>query len=246
MDHGYYVLHVKQQEDRAQSIRTQFSTLDLPLQWILEYDISEIPDAVLEKHRYRGLLRPQEISCCLKHIRAWEKIAAAPKPGGFVFEDDVLLDLQNFIPVTEQALAEFTRFFPEENGCICFGNGCALHVPWTKFKKNRHLYPAEYVRAADSYWLSRKTATLLLDRLSQNGFSLPADHLLDELCFDLHIPIFWVEPSVVSQGSHTGRFHSSIQLQEQGSKIRKKLEWFLKIARRKYLYPLLGIDLTRR
>lgn len=247
MDHDYYVLHVKQgYEERAQSIGSQFSRLGLPLQWILEYDVPEISAAMLEKYQYRGTLRPPEISCCLKHIRAWEKIAAGSGLGGFVFEDDVLLDLKKFVPVTRLALAEFARSFPDRRGCICFGNGCALHVPWTRVKKGRYLYGAEYVRAADSYWLSRETAALILERLKRNGFSRPADHLLDELCNDLHIPILWAEPSVVSQGSHTGRFSSSIQVREQGSKTGKKLEWLVKRIRRKYLYPLLGIDLTRR
>lgn len=247
MNHGCYILHVKKgYEDRKKSIIAQFSRLELPFQWILAHDIGEISQTELQRYNYRGSLRDQEISCCLKHIEAWEKIACGPHPGGFVFEDDVLIDLQRFVPVVSEAIAEFQTTFPDHLGCICLGDGCALYVSWTRKKKGTRLYAAEYVRAADSYWLSRETAQRMLDWLGRYGFDRPADHVIDELCARLAIPILWMEPPVVSQGSHTGRFRSSIQLQESGNKTGKKIEWLLKRIRRKYLFPLLGIDLTRR
>ncbi|OGQ98792.1 MAG: hypothetical protein A2505_06570 [Deltaproteobacteria bacterium RIFOXYD12_FULL_55_16] len=247
MNHEYYVLHVKEGfEERKKSILAQFLRLQIPVQWILAHDISEISQTDLQKYNYQGSLRNQEISCCLKHIAAWEKIAAGPHAGGFVFEDDVLIDLQRFTPVVNEAIAEFQATFPDRLGCICLGDGCALYVPWTRKKKGTRLYAAEYVRAADSYWLSRETAQLMLDWLRQHGFDRPADHVIDEICAQTGIPILWMEPPVVSQGSHTGRFQSSIQLQESSNKTGKKIEWFFKRIRRKYLFPLLGIDLTRR
>lgn len=248
MDYGYYVLHVKKgYEEREKSILAQFSRLRLPLQWILAHDVGEFSRTELEKYNYKGSrLRDQELSCCLKHFTAWEKIAAAPQPGGFVFEDDVLIDLQRFVPVTAEAIAEFYANHPDHLGCICLGDGCALYVPWTRIKKGKRLYAAEYVRAADSYWLSRETAQRMVDWLRQHGFDRPADHAIDELCTQMEIPILWMEPSVASQGSHTGRFHSSIQLQENGYKLGKKIEWLVKRIRRKYLFPLLGVDLTKR
>lgn len=248
MNHGYYVLHVKEgYEEREQSILAQFSQLRIPLQWILAHDIGEISQTELQKYNYKGsLLRDQEISCCLKHITAWEKIATGPHAGGFVFEDDVLIDLQRFAPVVNEAIAEFHANFPNHLGCICLGDGCALYVPWTRKKKGTRLYAAEYVRAADSYWLSRETAQRMVDWIMQHGFDRPADHVIDELCAQIGIPILWMEPPVVSQGSHTGRFQSSIQLQENGYKIGKKIEWLFKRIRRKYLFPILGIDLTKR
>ena len=90
MNHEYYVLHVKEGfEERKKSILAQFLRLQIPVQWILAHDISEISQTDLQKYNYQGSLRNQEISCCLKHIAAWEKIAAGPHAGGFVFEDDV-------------------------------------------------------------------------------------------------------------------------------------------------------------
>lgn len=246
-DCGCYVLHVKQgYEERARNINKQFARLGLDLRWILEHDIPEISPDTLQAYRYHGSLRPQEISCCLKHISVWEQIAHAPEAGGIVFEDDVLLDLHNFLPVSKAALAEFRATRPGQPGCICFGDGCALYVPWTKKQPGRMLYPAEYVRAADSYWLSRETAARMVDWVRSHGFARPADHLIDQICAKLAIPIFWTDPTVVSQGTHIGRFQSGIQTQEHCPKMIKKIEWLWKKTRRKYLYPLLGMDFTKK
>jgi glycosyl transferase family 25 len=119
-----------------------------------------------------------------------------------------------------------------------------MFVPWTKLKKGKRLYRAEIVRATDSYWIDRQTARQRLDWIREKGFSLPADHLIDLIDTQLGLSILWTEPTVVTQGSHTGLFASSIQSKDKGGWL-KKVEWSIKIARRKYLYPLLGKDLRK-
>lgn len=242
MKYPCLVLHVKEgYEEREKSIAEQFAKLSIPVRWILDFDVAELGNEVLEKYGFYGsLLRDSEISCCLKHISAWEKIASGPDQAGFVFEDDVLIDRERFIKIAEQAIAEFHNSGKEE-GCLCFGDGCAMYVPWTKLEKNRRLYQAEQVRAADSYWLTKKTAGRMLDWLAANGFSLPADHLITKIANELGIPIYWVEPTVVSQGSHTGRFSSMLKEKDRGE-LKEKVNWIVKKLRRKYLYPLTGVD----
>lgn len=240
-----YVLHVKKGfEDREKSIIQQFSMLDQPFEWALDHDKDEITPELLETYQYRGNLNPAAISCSLKHIRVWECIAQGESEGGFVFEDDVLIDLKNFKAVIRKALAEYKADWP---GCgyISLGSGCALYVPWTKKQKNQMLYPAQHVRATDSYWINRETAQRMVEWIRENGFDQPADHLIDKITAELKIPILWLEPTLVYQGSHTGLFPSSIQNLERG-KLMDQLEWQVKIIRRKYLYPLMGIDLRKK
>jgi len=100
------------------------------------------------------------------------------------------------------------------------------------------------IRAADSYWINKTTATMMINWIKENGFSLPADHLIDKICSSLKIPILWLDPTIVNQGSHTGLFASSIQNIERG-KFSDRIGWKIKIFRRKYLYPLIGIDLRK-
>ena len=119
-----------------------------------------------------------------------------------------------------------------------------MYVPWTKRRKGRLLYPAEQVRAADSYYISANTAVQLVSAVREEGFFLPADHLLNRLCHLRGIPILWLDPPAVSQGSHTGRFHSMIQPWDKGGS-KERLLWQLKRFRRRYLYPLFGVDLRK-
>ena len=244
MDYRCYILHVKKgYEDREACIADQFDRLGIGFEWILEHDKHELTPDVLKRYGYHGDIPPEAVSCSLKHIAAWERIAAGKEAGGMVLEDDALIDLGRFDAVVRQSLAELKRNWGAR-GCICFGNGCAMFVPWTKLKKGQRLYRAEVVRATDSYWIDRQTAAQRLNWIQANGFSLPADHLINTIDTALGSPILWSEPTIVTQGSHTGLFGSSIQL-EDTTGWWKRLEWSLKVVRRKYLYPLLGKDLRK-
>ena len=244
MEFQAYVLHVKTgYEDREKSIIEQFSKLNLPFDWILDYDKDDITQEILDEFGYKGDMNIEAVSCALKHICAWKQLAESNHTGAFFFEDDVIVDVKNFKHFFSKAFVEYKEKWP---ACsyISLGSGCALYVPWTKKRKNTYLYPAQYARAADSYWMSRKTARKMIHWINVNGFTLPADHLIDHICKELDIPILWLEPTVADQGSHTGLFPSSIQDLERG-KLLDRLEWKVKIFRRKYLYPLMGRDLTR-
>lgn len=240
-----YVLHVKKgYEDREKSIIKQFSRLGLPFEWVLDHDIPEITPEVLKDWHYKGNFNIEAISCALKHITAWKRIAAGDQDGALVFEDDVLINIPRFMPVLERALAESEKYWNGQ-AYLSLGDGCALYVPWTKMKKGQYLYQARYARAADSYWLTRDIARKMVAFIEENGFALPADHLIDHICNTLDIPILWVEPTIAHQGSHTGLFPSSIQDLERG-KWTDRLGWKIKIFRRKYIYPILGRDLTQK
>lgn len=242
--HAIYVLHVKKgYEEREKSINEQFSRLAMGFEWVLDHDRDEITGQVLDRYQYQGNITIEAVSCSLKHICAWERIAQGEADGAFVFEDDALINLNRFSEITAKALAEYMDQW-EGRGYISLGSGCALYVPWTRTRRHQLLYPARYVRATDSYWISRGTAREMVAWIGKNGFSLPADHLIDRICSKLNIPILWLAPTLVNQGSHTGLFSSSIQAEERGKWL-DRLEWKMKIFRRKYLYPLLGKDLTK-
>jgi glycosyl transferase family 25 len=245
MNVSCYVLHVKEgYEDREASIVDQFGRLNIDFEWVLEHDKHEVTTDLLQQYGYHHFdMPPEAISCAMKHIAAWERIAAGSDPGGLILEDDVLIDIRRFEAVVHDCLAELQRDWGGR-GCICFGDGGALFVPWTKLKKGRRLYRAEFARMGDSYWVDRQTAALRLAWIKQHGFYQPADHLIDTIDRALGSPIFWSVPTVVSQGSHTGLFNSSIQSREKTGWF-KRLEWSLKVVRRKYIYPLLGKDMRR-
>lgn len=243
LNYRSYIIHVKKgYEDRERSILEQFSRLEMPYEWVLDYDIVDINQDVLDRYKYHGeKLGPAEISCSLKHIAAWERIAAGSSEGAFVFEDDVLIDIKRFKQLAAAAINEF-QAGSRKVGYVSLGDGCAMYVPWTKIRKGQMLYPAEQVRATDSYWITRETAQMRLAWIAEHGFCLPADHLINKIDNELEIPILWLAPTVVTQGSHTGRFASQIQAWDRGE-LKEKIKWLVKKFRRKYLYPFLGVDL---
>lgn len=243
MDYPCYIIHVKNgYEDREQSIVEQFARLKMPFEWVLDYDVPDLGQGIYDRYGYHGdKLRPAEISCSLKHIAAWERIVAGDSDGAFIFEDDVLIDIDRFKRSAEEAIQEF--YASGRKTChISLGDGCAMYVPWTKTRIGCRLYPAEQVRATDSYWLTKETAGLRLAWIAEHGFHLPADHLINKIDNELGIPILWLSPTIVTQGSHTGQFASQIQTWDRGE-LKEKVKWVIKKFRRKYLYPLLGNDL---
>jgi len=241
LNYPCYVIHVKKgYEDRERSIVAQFGDLAQPFQWLLDYDIADLTPEIIDHYGYNGTkLRPSEISCSLKHIAAWERLVASQAPGAFILEDDAIIDRSRFLPVAAAALAEFP--VNEAAGCLSLGDGYGLYVPWTKLKRGRYLYPAEQMRASDCYFLTRSAALNMLELIRQEGFYLPADHLINRLCHQLDIPILWVAPTLATQGSHSGLFSSMIQTEVKGGRLAQLL-WAVKKLRRKYLYPLFGGD----
>ena len=237
-----YVLHVKSGfSDREESIVLQFRELEIPFEWVLDFDIPELETEVLNRFQNpQHHLRKDEISCCLKHINAWKRLCQSGAPGGIIFEDDVILDRIKFHAVLDSAIDEFLAL-NSDLGCICLGDGCAMHVPWTKTRQGVHLYRAGLMRASDSYWITSKTAILMGRWASQNGFGLPADHLIAKILNEMEIPLYWLEPTIVTQGSHCGFFRSIIHLKDTGI-MNKKYEFLIKKIRRKYIYPLFGVD----
>lgn len=245
MEYKCYVLHVKKgYEDREKSIIDQFSRIGISFEWILDHDREDITPDLLAKYQYKGDMTLAAVSCSLKHIRTWELIAQGNAPGGIVFEDDSLIDVDNFQTICRKFLREYYNNCPGY-GYVSLGSGSTLYVPWTKKQKNKLLYLAEYARTSDAYWINRETAEKMIQWIEKNGFDRPADHLIDRIATELNIPIFWLEPTLVDQGSHTGLFRSSIQSMGRG-KVIDRLEWLIKLVRRKYLYPLLGIDLRKK
>ncbi|MBF0572575.1 MAG: glycosyltransferase family 25 protein [Desulfamplus sp.] len=251
MNYPNYVLHVKKgYEDREQSIVKQFSDLGISFEWVLDYDVADLNcnKDILKRYCYNGNMQMSAVSCALKHISTWEKIAADSQDGAFIFEDDVVIDLLNFKKVVKSALEEFSQecFNGYNDALISLGDAGAMHVPWTKMDKGKKLYAAELIRCSDSYFITKGAAQKMVNWIERNGFALPSDGLIDKICNDIGILILWLEPTVVSQGTHTGVFASAIEIGERKGGIFNKVEWYSRVLRRKYLYPIFGIDLRKK
>ncbi len=95
-----YVINLADNTARLDNAAAQLDAQNLPWEridavngWALaEAEITRVYDAAANARRGRHPLVPAEIGCYLRHIAAWERIAASDSPGGLIFEDDFAAD----------------------------------------------------------------------------------------------------------------------------------------------------------
>ena len=68
------------------------------------------------------------------------------------------------------------------------------------------------VKCTDSFLINKKTCLKLLDYYNKNIVYNPIDHWLNKVNIDLNLNIYWMEPTIVSQGSQNGVYKSSLEL----------------------------------
>lgn len=149
-------------------------------------------------------LKLSEISLCIKYFHIFELIANGNDDYVLILEDDVILH-DNFI-------SNFTNYFketPNTFDAIFIGSGCNLKpkniIPGCKVYKKEH--PA--TKCTDSFIISKKCCQKIVKTFLP--FSLPADWELNFQFFKHNCEVYWWEPAIVSQGSQTGKYKSSIQ-----------------------------------
>lgn len=205
-----YVLHVKKgYENREKSIKEQLEKLNLEFEFILEHDIHELKEEELSQQFIQNhTLRMSELSCSMKHIEALKKIEKSNGNIFLVLEDDVLFS-KNTLEILEKIENEFNTI--EENFVISLGNAANMYTQKRHLKEGVLLYKNIENRAADSFLISKKAVIKRLNWLKQNKTKLPADHMYNFIDNEVNNHIYWLEPTIVTQGSQAGVMISSIQ-----------------------------------
>lgn len=202
-----FVIHASSFVERRQFIEAQMQALGLPFEFVLDFDIPAIPEKLRQAVFRDDSLSPAQQSCALKHWQAHKRIAERKLSRALVLEDDVIL--------SEAFLPALTGLMPEE---LALGDphvtflGCGGHyyVPHEQIRAGQWLYPRNQGKFADSYILSLATAQRRLDWIEANGVTKPIDHTFEHIDRVLGTPMFWLEPPVVEQGSHNGKFSSTL------------------------------------
>lgn len=169
-----------------------------------------------EKNKFRNI-KLSEISLFLHHIEVLKKIADSKnlKKFNLVLEDDVILS-----PIFTKVLNTLLPYLPDDWDFFFIGNGCNLHAPYTNGKHIYKVYgnnslnlPYGPTRCADSIFISKKCATLALNNLLNPNhiISLPYDHWLNAFIKKNNLNVYWLEPTIVEQGTETGKYLSSLE-----------------------------------
>ncbi|MER9296440.1 glycosyltransferase family 25 protein [Mesorhizobium sp. M0621] len=225
------VCHVKTgYEDRERHILKELGSRGIPVNWFLDYDVSDIQEKIREEFSETTLSAPQ-ISCSLKHIGVWQEFLTSGLPYCLVLEDDVFLT-PDFVDKLKQGIAELGN--PNRKVAIYLGNAGNYYLPIWRISKRQKLYPAPHSRATDSYLITRPTAEARCDWFSKNKMTTTIGHQLDRTDPLLGVEVLWFERPIVEQGTHNGAFPTSIPGQNKWRPLwYKRLEWNWKKARRR-------------
>ena len=224
------ICHVKRgYEDRERHITAGFAPHGIPVNWFLDWDISDISAEEKARRVASEKLLPAEISCAMKHIGVWQAFLASGYPYCLVFEDDVILS-SHFCRKFNEGLVEFAD--PDRNAVVYLGNGGNYYTALWQLKKGRHLYPAPHCRNTDSYLITRRVAEARCAWFAANKITLPIDHQIDRIDAQNGVEVLWFERPIVEQGTQNGTFSTSIIGRKSRARFFQRLEWNWKKYRR--------------
>ena len=229
-----YVVHARKYTERAAYIRAHLATFGIPFEFIEPFDADMITDA--DRARWlspASTLVPALVSCSMKQIEAMRRIVAGNIPRALIFEDDVVLHPQ-FNELLNRFLDEADKFdHPHTVQLGCANN---MFVPARELKPGQHLYPADQVRASDSFLINTEAARLRLEWLDKNKFFEPPDHMFNRTDRALGIRFYWSDPTIVEQGSMNGMFFSTLcETRSRRQLWLQKLRFVTQRWRKKYL-----------
>ncbi len=203
-----FVIHAKTLVARRAHMESQLSRLGLAFEFVLDYDIGDIPADLRARLIRTTELSPAQESCALKHWRAHVLAAERGLSRVLVLEDDVIL-APDFMDIIGKALKEEMQLEPTH--VTFLGCGGHYYVPAERLRAGQFLYPVNQGKFADSYIVDQAAVQKRLQWIEANGIQRPIDHQFEAIDRELATPIYWLEPPIVEQGSHNGQFSSALE-----------------------------------
>lgn len=240
-----FVAHVKDgYDERERHIRAMLGDAGVPFEFMLDGDIADITPARRAAYFSPGLSIPLSAqSCALKHILICEEIVKRGLPGALVLEDDICLS-PRFPAIFTRSMEELPLYErPDGNPesaplpvMISYEDTRLRFVERSRREKGRVLYPGDRDRMTGCYYINRAGAEAILQSIRTNGgLNMPIDlyHAWMLRCGNLRY--LWCHPTIATQGSHTGKFRSTLNFDK--TFIDERL-WLLKRLYRRLLYYL--------
>lgn len=212
-----YVIHYTPLKERKAFLKTHLSDLSLKnIEYIEKHDKEDLTQNHLIKFK-PNTLRMGTISLVIKQIYAMELIQQNNFDFNLILEDDVVLS-NNFVNLMTEGIKQL----PKDYDMLFIGDGCNLHIPKSELKPNQLIYkkcvePTSWggngaTRCTDSMLISKKGAKKICDYfhgLKPYEISLPLDWWLNDTIRKLNLDIYWMEPTIVTQGTQNGMYRSS-------------------------------------
>jgi GR25 family glycosyltransferase involved in LPS biosynthesis len=206
-----FVLHYSALTTRKEHIQKEFRRHNITdYEFIEKYDKDQLTE--YERNMFSSDTKPSLMSLHLKHIHAYREIAEK-YDNALIFEDDVILS-NNFM----EKLKIYLSQIPDDADLTFIGGSCNLHIEPYRLEPNKYiyekgLYPTGWggngaTRCVDSYIVSNKCAKRLCEYIDsmESKINLIVDFWLNMVARELELKVYWAEPTLVEQGSHTGLF----------------------------------------
>lgn len=224
-----YIIHYTKLDERRKNMETVLSKLEIPYEFITDFDQEDL-DFVKSNYYNKDIneynrkiqiynntrygsppfreLSDAEISCTIKHIIAIKKLSEECKVG-LILEDDAIPYIDNFIESANDAI----KSAPNKWGAIFIGNGCGddfiNHKSKYKVSENLFFVPHPATNCAEAYIMNRESAKDVYNNILP--FQQISDWELACCYWKQNIDVYWRLPSLVFQGSKSGKFKSTLR-----------------------------------
>jgi len=199
-----FVLTVKSFEQRIESIRSQLTNHNIDFEFVFDHDIPDLTDEDLALFGPSNMGPPHK-SLVLKNIAVWKRMCADDIGRALIFEDDAILD-ENF-------KAEITTLIPAINeldsGYLIFLGGADMRIDKAFLNHPSPLVPRA-VETTEGLIIDKESAERRLQWIQSNKITLPADGFIRAIDKELGIKQFWPKNVLVTQGSVTGQFKTTL------------------------------------
>jgi glycosyl transferase family 25 len=207
-----FVVHYKKLTERKTHILKQFQKHNMNNYEFVEIDRDELDNENL--NLFENNYSNTQIAIHLSNMYAY-KIIAEKYDNGLIFEDDVILD-DNFLEKFEN----YCKQLPDDFDMFFIGTCLNIHIPTNELIKDKNVYKTNNgTRCTHAYFVSKKCAKKICHYLNnlKDKINIPIDHYLNKVIKDNNFQVYWAEPSIVSQGSETNLFKSSIKILDRGT-----------------------------
>ena len=207
-----FVTHYTKLCERKADILEQFQTHNITdYEFIEQFDQGRLSDE--EVAMFSTDIHPAMMSLTLKHFHAYRQIKDR-YDHALIFEDDVIL-CENF----SEIFAKYVADLPVDYDMLFIGDGCKLHIEPHMLVKDKCIYekctqPTHWgglggTRCLDSYLMSKKCAVKLCEYIDLNNhIRLSSDLWMNVAMRECNLKVYWAEPTIVTQGSESGKYKS--------------------------------------
>ena len=225
------VLHVKVgYEQRESHIRRMMKAHQLSYRFILGGDIPDLTAETLRRYftgeRMASASAPA--SCAMKHFLAYEYILAHHLKGALILEDDAVL-YKPFDRVFRACLKEI-EMRGLKNALVSFEDSSLHLVPRSERKKGQYLYKHDRDRFTGAYYCTYDAAERIMQYVEAHRCHLPIDRFHTALIRRAGLNYYWCHPCIATQGTHSGRFCSSISTKSARRQRYRRITWPVKLA----------------